>query len=212
MYLSPSNFVLNHTSHLSHLLIVSNLVCHSCNTEYRCASHAVHHGTRRFQLGSYLKWVKCSSLYSESNTTNLASFPGPTQLSANIQGNHTSHLWSIYKVQLKLISIYSESKIHIYSIIYRTHFTRWIQESYAGVCSEYASSWQSPARNTSHPPATAATHRQIQQTKQPREVRPPRVPPTISTIMVTERKEKRLPHQKCLPNANLLYLTEFRHW
>ena len=60
-----------------------------------------------------------------------------------------------------------------------------------------------PARD-SHPPATAATHRQMQQTKQPREVRPPRVPPTISNIMVTKWKEKGLAGQKCLPNANLL--------
>ena len=73
--------ILSLSSLLSHLLIMSNLVCHSCNTECRCASHAVHHGTRRFPLGSYSKWAKCSSLYYESNTTNLASFPGPTQLS-----------------------------------------------------------------------------------------------------------------------------------
>ena len=65
---------------------------------------------------------------------------------------------------------------------------------------------QSMATHDSHP-AAAATHIQMQQTKQPREVRPPSVPPTISTIMVTKWKERGSVGQTCLPNINLLYLS-----
>ena len=64
----------------------------------------------------------------------------------------------------------------------------------------------SMATHDSHP-AAAATHIQMQQTKQPREVRPPSVPPTISTIMVTKWKERGSVGQICLPNINLLYLS-----